>query len=301
MMTDNPNDGSPCVTQNYLFKLAFCLSLLVGAKAIAETAAPITPTTAPTTLAPITTNVATDRIVQYRLEVIAERSHKTRLFTQGLLIDGDHFYESSGLYGRSMLASYPIAEPANKWAQLSAKFTQKISLEPQYFAEGLALLNDKLYLLTWREETLLIYNRHTFALEKTLRYRGEGWGLTHDNAHFIRSDGSHRLTFHDPDSFKPVRVIEVFENNKPLTRLNELEYIDGKIWANIWYENRLVEIDPHNGAVVGSVDLTPIASQFTLNSEQVLNGIAYDPERRALWITGKQWPKMFLVKLKKLQ
>lgn len=296
------------MTRNYLLKLVFCLSLLLGAKAIAETTATTTTTpttitsaTATTTLTTAAETAATDSVIQYQVEVIAERSHKTQLFTQGLVINGDHFYESSGLYGRSMLVSYPVAEPANKWAQLSAKFTQKTSLESKYFAEGLTLFNDKLYLLTWREETLLIYNLRTFALEKTLRYRGEGWGLTHNSTHLIRSDGSYRITFHEPENFKAVRVIEVLENGKPLARLNELEYIDGKIWANIWYENRLVEIDPHSGAVVGFVDLTPIASQFTLNSEQVLNGIAYDPERRALWITGKQWPKMFLVKLNKPQ
>lgn len=291
MMTDNPDGGSLCVTRNYLLKLAFCLSLLLGAKAIAETDVANT----------VTAAAATDSVIQYRLEVIAERSHKTQLFTQGLLIDGDHFYESSGLYGQSKLVSYPIAEPTNKWAQLSAKFTRQTSLEPKYFAEGLALFNDKLYLLTWQEETLLIYNRHTFALEKTQRYGGEGWGLTHDGKHLIRSDGSHRITFHEPENFKPVRVINVNENHKPVARLNELEYIDGKIWANIWYENRLVEIDPQSGNVVGSVDLSPLASQLKLNSEQVLNGIAYDPERRALWITGKQWPKMFLIKLHKPQ
>lgn len=277
------------MTRNYLLTLAFCLSLLSGANAIAAPDAAISTAALP----------AGSEIIHYSFEVVTERSHKKQLFTQGLLLDNEHFYESSGLYGRSMLVRYPFAEPENKWAQLSAKFTQQASLAPQYFAEGLALFNDKLYLLTWREETLLIYNRETLVLERTLRYRGEGWGLTNNDTHLIRSDGSHQLTFHEPDNFKPVRVLDVHENGKPLTQLNELEFIEGKIWANIWYNNRLVEIDPQSGAVVGSVDLTALASQFTINSEQVLNGIAYDAERQVLWVTGKLWPKMFLVKLHK--
>lgn len=234
----------------------------------------------------------------YGYEIIAERSHKNTLFTQGLVLDGGHFYESSGLYKQSLLVRYPVEEPKGTWAKMSARFSQQVALPPQYFAEGLALFNNKLYLLTWREQTLMIYNRKTFTLEKTLRYTGQGWGLTNDDKHLIRSDGSHRLYFHEPENFKVVRTLEVSRDMAAVERLNELEYIKGKVWANIWHENHLVEIDPATGQVVGFLDLTDLVESLTLtNSEQVLNGIAYDAEQDALWVTGKLWPKMFLIKL----
>lgn len=264
-----------------ILKMTFCLSLLPSANAWSTAAA-----------------TDTSEIKHYSYEILAERSHKKQVFTQGLLLQDNHFYESSGRYGSSFLAVYPVAEPENKWAQLSAKFTRQARLPPRYFAEGLTLFNDRLYLLTWQEQTLLIYNRTTLALEQSLNYSGEGWGLTHDNTYLIRSDGSHRLTFHEPQSFKPHKVVEVFEGGRPLQRLNELEYIRGKIWANIWHENRLVEIDPESGKVIGSLDLSQLAATLSLtDSEQVLNGIAYDEEQQALWVTGKLWPKMFLIKL----
>lgn len=269
------------MTRILIIKTIFCLSLLLGANAWnAATAS--------------TPNV----IKRYTYDVVAERSHKKQLFTQGLLLHNNLFYESSGHYGQSILVVYPIAEPENKWAQLTAKFTHQTKLPPQYFAEGIALFRDQIYQLTWREQTLLIWDRETLELERTLTYSGEGWGLTHDNTHLIRSDGSHRLTFHEPENFVPARVMEVYENGRPLTRLNELEYIQGKIWANIWYENRLVEIDPETGKVIGSVDLSSLARDMNLgDSEQVLNGIAYDEKQQALWVTGKRWPKMFLIRL----
>jgi glutaminyl-peptide cyclotransferase len=123
-------------------------------------------------------------------DVMAERTHKPTLFTQGLLVDGESFYESSGLYNQSILVTYPIAEPSSNWAKISAAFTQKRSLPARYFAEGLALLNNKLYLLTWQENTLLIYDKATLNYEKSINYEGEGWGLTSDGKQLIRSDGS---------------------------------------------------------------------------------------------------------------
>lgn len=270
------------MTKIQFLKTIFCLSLALGANTWGATRA-----------------TASDSITQYHYDVLTERSHKKQIFTQGLVLYNDHFYESSGHYGQSFLAVYPVTEPENKWAQLSAKFARQTKLPAQYFAEGIALFDDLIYQLTWREQTLLIWDRETLELKRTLTYSGEGWGLTHDNTHFIRSDGSHRLTFHEPQRFAPVRVVEVYENGRPLVRLNELEYIQGKIWANIWYENRLVEIDPETGQVVGSVDLSQLARDVKLDdSEHVLNGIAYDEKQQALWVTGKRWPKMFLIQLR---
>lgn len=231
-------------------------------------------------------------------ELIGERSHKPSLFTQGLLVDGDHFYESSGLYGKSLLVTYPIAEPATTWAKISAPFTRKLALPPHYFAEGLTLLDNKLYLLTWQEQTLLVYNKTSFALEQQLGYDGEGWGLASDGKQLIRSNGSDRLFFHNPGDFAVTRELQVTDNGKPVNQLNELEYAQGFIWANIWYQDRILKIAPDSGKVVGEINLQSLKQSLKLtNGEQVLNGIAWDDKQQAFWITGKLWPKMFLVRI----
>lgn len=245
--------------------------------------------------------IATSSLAAPKIEftIIGERSHKTSLFTQGLLVDGDQFYESSGLYGKSLLVSYPIAEPqGSTWAKISAPFTRKVSLPPQYFAEGLTLLDNKLYLLTWQEQTLLVYDKDTFNLQQQLTYQGEGWGLATDGKQLIRSDGSDRLFFHSPQDFSITRELQVTDDGKPINQLNELEYAGGFIWANIWHQDRVVKIDPNNGRVLGQLDLRALKQSLNLtNSEQVLNGIAWDEPQQAFWITGKLWPKLFLLRI----
>jgi glutamine cyclotransferase len=231
-------------------------------------------------------------------EILAERTHKPTLFTQGLLVDGDHFYESSGLYNQSLLVTYPIAEPASTWAKISAPFTKKQAVPARYFAEGLALLGDKLYLLTWQEQTLLIYDKATLTYEKSISYKGEGWGLTSDGKQLIRSDGSETLYFHNPDDFAVIKRLKVTDAGVPISQLNELEFADGFLWANIWYEDRILKIDPTTGNVIGEMDLVALKQNLKLdNSEQVLNGIAWDEKQNAFWITGKNWPKMFLIRI----
>jgi glutamine cyclotransferase len=231
-------------------------------------------------------------------EIVAERTHKPALFTQGLLVDGDYFYESSGLYDKSILVSYPVAEPTNTWAKLSAPYTKKQTIPARYFAEGLALLDNKLYLLTWQEQTLLVYDKNTLAHQKSLTYKGEGWGLTTDGKQLIRSDGSDTLYFHNPNDFSVTKTLRVTVADIAVSRLNELEFAQGFIWANIWYDDRIVKIDPATGKVVGEMDLSALKQKLKLdNSEQVLNGIAWDEKRQAFWITGKNWPKMFLIRI----
>lgn len=231
-------------------------------------------------------------------EVIAERSHKTSLFTQGLLIKNNHFFESSGLYNKSILVTYPIAEPDNSWAKLSAPFTAKRALPDNYFAEGLALLHNKLYLLTWQEKTLFVYDATTLNFLTQLHYSGEGWGLTTDGTHLIRSDGSDQLFFHNPENFSHIKSISVKLNHKPVTQINELEFAEGFIWANIWHDNHIMKIDPKTGNVVGILDASDIVKSLHLNdSESVLNGIAYDSDKKVFWLTGKSWPKMFSIKI----
>ncbi len=229
--------------------------------------------------------------VEYHYRIIAERAHAEQLFTQGLLLRGDTFYESGGRYGQSRLVSYQREAAAEQ-------FTQQRALPTQYFAEGLTELDEKLYLLTWRENTLMVFNREDFELLSSHYYEGEGWGLTDNGSQLIRSDGSHRLFFHRPEDFMLLHSVEVRALGKPVTNLNELEYIDGRIWANIWHSDRIVEINPKTGAVTGYLDLSALVKKFApAQNQSVLNGIAWDSERQAIWVTGKNWPKMLLLKL----
>jgi glutamine cyclotransferase len=231
-------------------------------------------------------------------KILTERSHKSSLFTQGLLVKDGNFYESSGLYAKSQLVSYPIAEPESAWAKMTAPFTQKQAIPARFFAEGLTLLNNKLYLITWQENTAFVYDVTTFSLQKTLNYAGQGWGLATDGKHLIRSDGSNHLFFHNVDSFIVEKTIAVKYKQDPIVNLNELEYAEGFIWANIWHDNRIVKINPITGDVVGVMDFSETAKNLKLkDAESVLNGIAYDADKKAFWITGKQWPKMFLIKI----
>jgi len=239
-----------------------------------------------------------DAAEELAYEIIAERTHKPVLFTQGLLVDGDHFYETSGLYNQSLLVTYPIAEPTSTWAKISAPFTKKQTLPNQYFAEGLALLDNKLYVLTWMEKTLLVYDKATLTYEKSMSYSGEGWGLATDGKSLIRSDGSATIYFHQPTDFSITKTLTVKDGDKEINQLNELEYAEGVLWANIWHDDRIVKIDPDTGKVLAQINLSALKGKVKLdNSEQVLNGIAWDPKQKAFWITGKQWPKMFLVKI----
>jgi glutaminyl-peptide cyclotransferase len=229
--------------------------------------------------------------------VIDERTHKPILFTQGLQLDNGFFYESSGLYGKSMLVTYPVTEPASTWAKLSAPFTKRYTLPTELFAEGLTILNDKLYLLTWQEGKLLVFDKAQLAHIKTLHYQGEGWGLTNNGMEFIRSDGSSTLYFHNLENFSITKKIKVQDENKEVSQLNELEFVDGFIWANIWHSDRVVKIDPATGTVVNHLNLADLRKKMNLtDSEQVLNGIAWDKDKKAFWVTGKNWPKMFLIK-----
>lgn len=230
--------------------------------------------------------------------IIAERSHKPSLFTQGLLAYNGNFYESSGLYGKSLLVSYPIVEPASTWAKMTAPFAHKQIIPERFFAEGLTLLNNKLYLLTWQEGTVFIYDANTLNLQNTFYYTGEGWGLANDGKYIIRSDGSSNLFFHNANTFLIEKTLPVTLNQAPVQNLNELEFFDGFIWANIWHDNRILKINPLSGQVVGVLDASAIVTNLHLtDTESVLNGIAYDADKKAVWITGKQWPKMYLIKI----
>jgi glutamine cyclotransferase len=226
---------------------------------------------------------------QYRYRVIDRQPQSRSLFTQGLEIRGDDLYLSSGHYGRSKLLRFDLQ---------TGELELQRHLAANHFAEGITLLGERVFQLTWRSRLMLVYDSETLQPVTRHELPGEGWGLTNDGHRLIYSDGSASLHFVDPDSGRREHSITVTENGRPLGRLNELEWIDGAIWANVWLTNRIVIIDPATGAVTGNIDLSGLLSTADRrNGTDVLNGIAYDRQRKALWLTGKHWPYRFHVEL----
>lgn len=228
-------------------------------------------------------------VEQMRMEVVRAYPHDRAAFTQGLVLEGGRLYESTGLVGRSSLREVDLE---------SGRVLRKIDVAPPIFAEGLALVDDRLIQLTWQNEKALVYERRTFAKVAEFAYRGEGWGLCRDGATLVMSDGSSTLTIRKPTDFSVTRSIGVTMDGRPLDRLNELECVDGAVYANIWTRDLIVRIDLASGRVTHRIDavnlLSPLERQ---NPDQVLNGIAYDPSDKTFLITGKLWPKLFRVKL----
>ncbi|MCL2623274.1 MAG: glutaminyl-peptide cyclotransferase [Planctomycetaceae bacterium] len=228
--------------------------------------------------------------VQLKLSLAAVHPHDARAFTQGLEFYKGQLYESTGQYGRSTLRRVEIA---------TGKVLQQHSLSRPYFGEGITLFGDQIFQLTWQENTCFVYDRETFRQEKTFAYSGEGWGLTNDGKHLIMSDGSSRIRFLNPDTFQPVRVIDVRDGNKRVTLLNELEYICGEIWANMLGSKYIVRINPTDGRVIGWINCTNfVPKEIAPNDpENVLNGIAFDAENNRVYITGKHWPVLYELQL----
>ncbi|NDD64030.1 MAG: glutaminyl-peptide cyclotransferase [Acidobacteria bacterium] len=229
------------------------------------------------------------RVVTYRYEVVNVYPHDPRAFTQGLLFHNGSLYESTGLNGRSSLRRVDL---------VTGEVRQQIDIPATYFAEGLALFDRRLYQLTWQSRLGFVYDLDSFQLQRTFNYRGEGWGLTQDGRVLIMSDGTSRLRFLDPETFDVRREVEVMDGDRPINLLNELEYIRGELWANIWQSDRLVRIHPENGRVTGWVNLAgllPAADR--VSGVDVLNGIAWDEAGQRLFVTGKLWPKLFEIRL----
>jgi len=216
--------------------------------------------------------------------------HDPGAFTQGLVYVDGHLYESTGLYGRSSIRMVDVT---------TGRVVQKYDLPPQYFGEGLTDWNATLIQLTWKAHTAFVYDRFTFSLLRTFSYTGEGWGITHDRTHLIMSDGTAYLRFLDPKSFREIRRIHVTDQQgHAVEQLNELEYVRGEIYANIWESPRIARISPESGRVLGWIDLSALVDKRDINSpEAVLNGIAYDPVDNRLFVTGKLWQKLFEIKL----
>lgn len=215
--------------------------------------------------------------------------HDPGAFTQGLFFHQDDLYESTGLNGKSTLVRKNVQ---------TGKILRAVKLPREYFAEGIALLNGKIYQLTWRNQIAMIYDAGSFQTIGQLKYQGEGWGLTSDGRYLLMSNGSPEITFRDPDSFRVVRKIKVHDGDTPVEYLNELEYIKGEIWANVFTQDIVARISPKDGRVIGWIDLSLLRAYLPRHANvDVLNGIAYDEERRRIFVTGKYWPKIFEIQL----
>jgi glutamine cyclotransferase len=234
--------------------------------------------------------IVSDGVPSYTYRVVREYPHDPQAFTQGLVYENDMLYEGTGLYdGLSSVRRVDLE---------TGQVLQIHSLPANRFGEGITIHEGRIIQLTYTSRLGFIYDLETFMPTDTFHYASQGWGLTHDSEHLIMSDGSDRLFFFDPYSFQFVDTLEVRDGDRRIHNLNELEYIDGRIFANIWYSDQIAVIDPATGLVTNWVDLTGILSpqDQTLDTD-VLNGIAFDAAQRRLLVTGKYWPKLFEIRL----
>ncbi|MDA0348561.1 MAG: glutaminyl-peptide cyclotransferase [Verrucomicrobia bacterium] len=233
-----------------------------------------------------------ETVSYYTYEVINAWPHDPEAFTQGLLFHQGSLLESTGLNGKSSLREVD-------WQ--TGRVKKQVSVPDRYFAEGLTVIDGKAYQLTWRNQKGFIYDADTFQVLGEFSYQGEGWGLTTDGNVLILSDGTNQIRFLDPTTFSVVRTIKVQHDGKAVDNLNELEFIHGEIFANIWQTNRIVRIDPSTGSVRGVIDLRGLLAVWHRRpNTDVLNGIAYDRKSDRLFVTGKNWPKLFEVRLKRI-
>lgn len=224
------------------------------------------------------------------VEVIATYPHDPKAFTQGLLFYEGDLYESTGLYGQSTLRRVDLR---------TGSVFRRVALPKELFGEGLARVGNRLVQLTWRERLALVYDVYRFERVDQFSYDGDGWGLCYDGKRLIMSDGSQRLTFRDPSSFAVLGHVDVQEEGRPQGRINELECVDGMVYANVWATDRILEIDPDGGSVRAVIDASHLLSgdeRRAAGREAVLNGIAYDPATKTFFLTGKLWPKLFRVR-----
>ena len=229
------------------------------------------------------------RIKQYKIKVMNEYPHDHHAYTQGLFFYNGDLYETTGQYGESTFRKVDLT---------TGEPVKSLNFNKKYFAEGSTELDGKVYVLTWESNVAFVYDAVTMTYEKAYSYPREGWGITNDGEHLITSDGSARLYFLDKD-FQLQRSIMVRLDGRPVHYLNELEYIDGKIWANMYMSDLIFIIDPETGNIEGAIDCDNLlpSSLMEKGVTDVLNGIAYNPETKKIYLTGKNWPRLYEVKL----
>lgn len=236
------------------------------------------------------TAVSSAEAAKPQFQIIAQYPHNATSFTEGLEYRDSTFIESTGLYGESKLCRTNIA---------TGKDIQKVDLDKKYFGEGITQFNGKIYQMTYKEGKCFVYDAKTFKKLSELSYKGEGWGMTNDGKQLIMSDGSNNLFYRNPNTFAVENTIAIFDDTgKPLDSINELEYVDGFVYADVWFKKYIAKIDPKSGRVVAKYDFTGLMSQYLpgLSDEAVLNGIAYNPTTKNFYITGKNWPLLFEIK-----
>jgi glutamine cyclotransferase len=224
------------------------------------------------------------------MRIVAVYPHDPNAFTQGLVVHDGMLLEGTGQYGRSSLRRVAIE---------TGEIELQQPLNAAYFGEGITVLGDRVYQLTWKSHTGFVYDVDTFALERTFKFPSEGWGLTTDGKLLVQSDGTAMLRYLDPETFAVVRTLTVRDGDRPIERLNELEWVDGEIWSNVWYDDRIARIDPDTGTLIAWIDLSNLLPPSERGGEDVLNGIAYDPTSKRLFVTGKDWPKLFEIEVRR--
>ncbi len=229
--------------------------------------------------------------VAYTYDVINVFPHDRGAFTEGLVFLKGILLESTGLNGRSELRKVDLS---------SGRVLQQVRLSSQYFGEGMTVLGGRIYQLTWKNQVGFVYGLDSFEPEREFTYTGEGWGLTTDGHSLIMSDGSDQIRFLDPATFKVTRTIGVRRSGQPLTQLNELEWVKGELYANIWQTQTIARIDPATGRLLGLIDFSGLLTpdDYRGGGIDVLNGIAYDAAGDRLFVTGKNWPKLFEVRVR---
>lgn len=233
--------------------------------------------------------VQAQRVPEYTFKIVREFPHDPSAFLQGLVYRDGFFYEGTGRYGESSL---------RKVRMETGEVVQQVNLPREYFGEGITIFNDRIVQITWQSHTGFVYNLKDFSFLRQFSYPGEGWGLTTHGSEIYMSDGTPEIRVLDGSTLQEKRRIKVHDGATPIQELNELEYVEGEIYANIWHTDRIACISPQTGKVLGWIDLTGLLSPvYRRDEEAVLNGIAYDPQKKRLFVTGKLWPKIFEIKI----
>jgi len=231
---------------------------------------------------------ANNETLNYEYTVVNAYLHDTNAFTEGLVYEDGFLYESTGLYGNSTLRKVKLE---------TGEILQLHAMSSDFFGEGITIFGDRIIQLTWKPGRGFVYDKNTFEIKDEFTYPTEGWGITNDGNKLIMSDGTANLYFLNPETFEKTGQVEVHDESGPVVRLNELEYINGDIYANVWLEEKIAIINVQTGQVKGWVNLTGLYDTRNIDPENVANGIAYDTDGARLFVTGKRWPQLFEVKL----